>query len=107
MIETFCQKQRGIFVTFIEQRKFLHTDCDDVTDEIYAAIPSFYQEEVDEETDHLLGYMNTLLKFFHFNLDLDDEKLTEQYKHTLKEQLFEILEEEMTKVETLESRASR
>lgn len=100
LIDKFCQKQRCIFITYLQKKKFCHNNEKLLKEEehVYAQIPHFYDEEHDEEdTDHLLGYLNAVLKFLHLRMELETEKLTLEYKKLIKDQLFEILEEEMIK----------
>ena len=79
LIELFCKNQKTKFLDMSKAGKFCQG------------------EPEDEETDHLLGYLNSVLKFLHNNLDLEQEDLNLKYQAIIKERLFDILEDEMIK----------
>ena len=79
LIELFCKNQKSKFLDMSKTGKFCQG------------------EPEDEETDHLLGYLNTVLKFLHNNLDLEQEDLNLKYQAIIKERLFDILDDEIIK----------
>ncbi len=112
MMKKFCESQRPIFKDYIKARKL---SCPQMKADrhIHEVIGEGRQNgsgsnsssDNDGGEATLLGYLNSLLEYFHTNLKLDfdadgcnqEGKLTKEYRIKIQELLFKLNEEELTK----------
>ena len=79
---------------FIQENKFSHIESNMQCHGQHVQNYEEFNEDL-EEVDHLLGYLNTVLKFIHDYLDVNQEDLNHEYQITIKNRLFDVFEEQL------------